>query len=241
MPLLDHFSPPLSRVRHWQAFHSAWANEIVRQLNHALLPEEFVAEPTVKIGSQVEIDVATLEQPSALGTENGGLAVATYAPPKPTLVFNADWSDQDVFEIQVQKEEGGLRLVAAIELVSPANKDRPSHREAFLRKCASYLQQGIALVIVDMIAAQRTGNLAAELTIALGHEAASKSEPNSMIAAAYRTILAGTETRVEVWQDQLRFGSELPTLPLWLDFDLPIPLDLEESYRATCETLRIRL
>src|SRR4051794_5969316 len=192
MPLLDHFSPPLSRVRHWQAFHTAWANEIVRQLNHSLLPEEFVAEATVKIGSQVEIDVATLEESSALQTK-GGLAVATYAPPKPTLVFSADWSDQDVFEIQVQKEEGGLRLVAAIELVSPANKDRPTHREAFLRKCASYLQQGIALVIVDMIAGQRTDNLAAELTIALGHQAASKSAPNSMIAAAYRTILSGTE------------------------------------------------
>ena len=35
----------------------------------------------------------------------------------------------DVFEVQVMRDEGPGRLVAAVELVSPANKDRPSHRE----------------------------------------------------------------------------------------------------------------
>src|SRR6185295_5698531 len=108
MPLLDHFSPPLSRDRHWDGFHSAWANEIVRQLNHDLLPEQYHAEPQIKIGAQVEVDVATLEQPAASQGNGGGLAVVAYAPPKPTFVFNADWGDQDVFEIRVQKEEGGM-------------------------------------------------------------------------------------------------------------------------------------
>jgi len=31
----------------------------------------------------------------------------------------------------------------------------------------------------------------------------------------------------------------LPTLPLWLAADMPVPVDLEQSYAATCELLRI--
>ena len=32
MPLRDHFHPPLKSRRHWEGFHSAWANTIVRNL-----------------------------------------------------------------------------------------------------------------------------------------------------------------------------------------------------------------
>ena len=35
--------------------------------------------------------------------------------------------------------------------------------------------------------------------------------------------------------------SSLPTLPLWIAVDVPIPIDLEQSYLATCEALRIRV
>jgi len=36
MPLLDHFRPPLSRERHWEAFHAAWAGSIADALNRVL-------------------------------------------------------------------------------------------------------------------------------------------------------------------------------------------------------------
>jgi len=36
MPLLDHFRPPLSRERHWEAFHAAWAGSITDALNRVL-------------------------------------------------------------------------------------------------------------------------------------------------------------------------------------------------------------
>ncbi|MBY0456241.1 MAG: hypothetical protein K2V38_02770 [Gemmataceae bacterium] len=63
--------------------------------------------------------------------------------------------------------EGGARLVAAVELVSPANKDRESHRRAFATKCAGYLAQGIALIVVDVVT-NRSGNLHAEILEVLG-------------------------------------------------------------------------
>ena len=33
MPLLDHFHPPLSEVRHWEAFHTRLATAISDYLN----------------------------------------------------------------------------------------------------------------------------------------------------------------------------------------------------------------
>ena len=44
---------------------------------------------------------------------------------------------------------------------------------------------------------------------------------------------------MEVWPERLAVGAALPTLPLWLDVDVCLPLRLEDSYMATCESLRI--
>ena len=84
MPLLDHFHPPLSKQRHWDSFHGAWAEAIARHLNEDLLPARYVAEARVKIGNRVEIDVATLEEGNGrvAASEDGGVAV--WAPPKPS-------------------------------------------------------------------------------------------------------------------------------------------------------------
>ena len=52
MPLLDHFHPPLSEERHWEAFHSKWANVLVDELNDTLLPAGYFAEPHVHMGAR---------------------------------------------------------------------------------------------------------------------------------------------------------------------------------------------
>src|SRR5207237_7588474 len=137
MPLLDHFRPPLSQRRHWDSFHGAWAEAMAVALNQSLLPERFVAEARVKLGGQVEIDVGTfVEDGMAPSSTPGG--VALWAPPKPVASAPLHVQDPDIFEVQVLSEEGGPRLVAAIELVSPANKDRPANRRLFAIQCASY-------------------------------------------------------------------------------------------------------
>ena len=57
----------------------------------------------------------------------------------------------DSYEIRVYQDLGGAELRAAIELISPSDKDRPGSRQTFAAKCAGYLKQGIALVIVDIV------------------------------------------------------------------------------------------
>jgi hypothetical protein len=107
-------------------------------LNQSLLPAGFVAEARVQLGGQVEIDVGTFAEDAAECTSGTG-GVALWAPPLPAATAPLDFRDPDVFEVQVIDEHEGPRLVAAIELVSPANKDRPANRRMFAVKCASYL------------------------------------------------------------------------------------------------------
>ena len=57
----------------------------------------------------------------------------------------------DDIEVQLYDLRDGKRLVAALELISPGNKDRAEARRAFGAKCVAYLQRGIGLVIVDIV------------------------------------------------------------------------------------------
>src|SRR5688572_26038928 len=144
MPLLDHFHPPLSRRRHWDSFHGGWAEAIAKHFNEDLLPEHFFAEARVNIKGSVEIDVGTFEDENGhekARDANGGVAI--WAPPRPVAAAPLDFAALDVIEVQVINDEEGPRVVAAIEFVSPANKDRPRSRKMFAVKCAAYLQEGI--------------------------------------------------------------------------------------------------
>ena len=238
MPLLDHFRPPLSQRRHWDSFHGAWAEAMATNLNESLLPERFVAEARVKLGGQVEIDVGTFaENGTTPSSESGGIAV--WAPPKPVATAAVDFQVPEVFEVQVLSEEEGPRLVAAIELVSPANKDRPANRRMFAVKCASYLHSGVSVIIVDVVT-ERTGNLHAELLELLRVQLSTPGQGvQDLYATAYRIVSAPQGLSLEAWAHSLTLGDTLPTLPLWLEPDLCLPLDLEATYHAACVARRI--
>src|SRR5262245_23646614 len=123
MPLLDHFHPPLHGPRRWEGFHHAWATFIATQLNQDTLPPGYFAESEVSLGPELEIDVATME---LTGSDGGGKKAdtATWTPPQPKLTARVDFSRLDAYEVRVYQDLGGAELRAAIELVSPANKDR---------------------------------------------------------------------------------------------------------------------
>ena len=75
-------------------------------------------------------------------------------------------------QVSIFNTEAGPVLAGAIELVSPANKDRSTHRDAFVSKCETYLRQGIGLVIVDVVTG-RKANLHNELLVRLARGSAS--------------------------------------------------------------------
>lgn len=228
--LRDHFRPPLGAERHWHSFHSAWATAIASGLNRRL-PEGYFAEPTVQFG--IEIDVAAFEDGG--GTVPASALDAGWADLAPTLTVALALLT-DVIEIGVFSREGGLTLVGAVELVSPANKDRPMSRDAFVTKCAAYLQRGLGLAIVDVVT-ERTANLHDELVARVGEPI--DSELGDLYAVAYRPVEREGQPRLDIWQERLTVGGRLPILPLWLRGGLCLPVELPAAYARACQDVRL--
>jgi hypothetical protein len=184
--------------------------------------------------------VATFVEHDAPAPRPGGTATLpsrTWTPPAPTIIVPAAFPD--AFEVLVFDGEGGARLVAAIELVSPANKDRDSHRRAFAIKCASYLCRGIALIVVDIVTSRRA-NLHGEIGQVLGQDIASALPPGATLyATAYRPIVRDGDARIEIWAEPLEVGRPLPTVPLALNAEIVLPVDLESTYTIACQRRRL--
>lgn len=238
MPLLDHFYPPLSRSLQWNSFHHSWAASIAYELNDRL-PRGFAARPHCVFG--IEIDAAALQD----RTIDPEPVRSWAAPPATRTVPFAIGADE--IEVLVYEQSGDMLLAGAIELVSPRNKDRTTAKDAFVGKCLAYLNQGVGVVVIDVVT-ERKGSLHNELLSRIA-----PTEPPflaELYAVAYRptsgkgTSAAGTKVRgegfVELWPESLELGRVLPTLPLWLLNGPCMRLDLEATYLSTLQHLRVR-
>jgi hypothetical protein len=240
MPLLDHFHPPVSERRSWEGFHGLWAAALVEKLNRDILAEEFFADMQVHVGSQVEVDIATLEESqgaNARATATTAALARAWAPPATDLVLPTVFPDD--IEVQVFATVTGTALVGAIELVSPGNKDRPQTRRAFAAKCVSYLTRGIGVIIVDIVT-NRLANLHNDVIGLLG-QAGPFLLPASAptYAVAYRPSRQPSGDQIEVWPMILQLGQSLPVLPLALRNAGVVPVDLEETYNEARERSRL--
>jgi Protein of unknown function (DUF4058) len=160
MPLRDHFRPPLDDSRSWDELHGAWPTVIVMALNR-ILPPRYVAAPRVHLGPNAEINVTAYEMETSessaarTGGADGGVATAVWAPPRPTFDVAVERPEQDEYEVRVYDTQRHRQLVAAVEIISPANKDRPEHRRAFVAKCTALLQQNVSVALVDLVTTRR--------------------------------------------------------------------------------------
>lgn len=243
MPLRDHFHSPVNDKHRWDAVHGGWPMEIVRTLFDRL-PDGYVAEPQVFHGSPFEVDVAAVEIDGRESTfdprENGG--VATLVAREPTLTAQADLSKLDEYEVRIYDVERGRTLVAAIEIVSPANKDRPSTRGHFSHKVATLLRHEVCVTIVDIVTLSQA-NLYAEFMAFIEKRDPTLSEPPpNLYATTLRTRMPARprdRAMLDVWFYPLAIGQPLPTVPVWISPERHVELPLEPSYQETCRLLHI--
>ena len=138
MPLRDHFRPPISKRSSWEGFHGGWPMEMVRSLLPHL-PEGYTAEPRVHLGNLYELDVNAYRDDfdatawSGDDEGRGGVTTATRKLSKPLLTLEADLTEEYEYEVLVFDESRNRQLVAAVEIVSPGNKDRPTTMKSFPR------------------------------------------------------------------------------------------------------------
>jgi hypothetical protein len=232
----------LSTERRWESFHSSWATRIADTLTERWLPANYIAEEHAHLGPSVEIDVATFEReaPAEAEPNVGGVALANlkvWTPPAPDAVVPSVFPD--TFEVRILSTETGPKLVAAIELISPGNKDRSAERRAFAVKCASYLFQGIGLIIVDIVTSRRANLHKEILHVMEAADAEQLAAEVFLYAVAYQPLRHDSQDQINVWCRPLALNQLLPTLPLSLRADLVIPLDLEATYAEACRRKRL--
>ena len=241
MALLDHFHLPLSAERRWESFHSNWATKLADALTEHWLPPNYIAEEHVHFGPSIEINVGTFEREASARGE-GGTAVATvgakvWSPPAADGVLPAVFPD--TFEVRVLSTDTGPKLVAAIELISPGNKDRPTERRAFAVKCASYLYQGVSVILIDIVT-NRRANLHNEILHVMETSESLQLPPEAnLYAVAYRPVRRNQRDEIDMWRIPLALGQPLPSLPLGLHADLVIPVDFEATYDNVCRRKRL--
>jgi hypothetical protein len=216
----------LSLRCHRHSFHNAWATYLSSDLNRRL-PAGYFAEANVQFG--IEIDIAAFEEAGV--TLGAGWIAASPTRTVPIAVAT------DVVEVLIYVSTGGPTLTGAIELVSPANKDCPAHREAFVSKCAALLRKGIGMVIVDVVT-DRRANLHDELLTRL-HAPAEVPLDADLYATAYRVVQRGEQPSLDIWQEPPVIGRPLPILPLWQRGEVCLQVDLPATYERTCREQRI--
>jgi hypothetical protein len=134
-------------------FHTAWIIHLKEALNTGLLPEGFYAQSEQHAGRTIA-DILTLqvgEQRSSIVPGSGPVAVAQ-APPQvsrkaiagPGAVGRATRSTLAI------RHASNHRVVALVEVLSPANKDRLSSVQDFVDKAHAALQHDCHLLVVDL-------------------------------------------------------------------------------------------
>ncbi len=245
MPLRDHFRPPVWNQTSWEGFHGGSPMMMVLDLAPRL-PKGFVAEPRVHLGSYFEIDVCTFEKDGNKDSHsdrdpatNGGIGTATLAPPAPTLTVDVDFPDQYVYEVLIFDQARDRKLVAAVEIVSPANKDRAESRQLFIAKCANLLRNDVCVSVVDLVTVRRFNLYTELLTLLEQTDPAMSPDPPPIYAATCRKRHVGRTTKLDTWAQPLVVGESLPSLYIWLTDTVFVSLDLEAAYEQTCRALQI--
>lgn len=212
----------------WEGVHLLWMTDLLRDLK-GRLPAGFRAYlgsgPAVAVGAPaLRPDVAIRahqepsEVPEAVGSPSVGgepdveLAVAAIDP-APALFVERDG-----------------RLVAAVELVSPRNKDRPVGRATYLSRYAGYLIEGVHLLLVDVH--RRPAGFSFADGIARELQIENQPSLPPPLAVSYRVgEPAATGGRLlAIWRRPLLPGERLPTLPLYLEVNLSVAVNLEATY-----------
>src|SRR6516225_10716498 len=126
----------------------------------------------------------------------------------------------------------GHRLVALLEIVSPANKDRAEHVEEFAAKVVSALDLGVHVLILDLFApgphdpSGMHGAIRERLDLSEEANEVPAEEPLTLVSYA-----AGPQ--VEVYREQVAVGAALPEMPLFLRPDRYVNVPLESTYQAS--------
>src|SRR5262245_42376243 len=137
----------------YHAFHVGWIGQLQDALNGGLLPSGYYALAEQHAGKRIA-DVLTLHAspPSvelpALPPLGGGTAVAEVLPRLQKRI--AAPGARARRRTLALRHVSHHRLVALLEIISPANKDRAQHVTEFVDKAVAALDVGVHVLVADL-------------------------------------------------------------------------------------------
>jgi len=217
-------------------FHTAWTAALRSTLNDGLLPQGYYALAEQHAGRAIT-DILTLhaspEPPERawLPPDTGGIAVAE-APPRVRRKHTVEPAALARRRSLAIRHVSGHRLIALIEIVSPANKDRVRHIEELVDKAVSALERGIHLLLLDLIppGPHDPSGIHGFILECLEQY----GDPYILPADAPLTLasyVAGP--RVDIYLEHPAVGVPLAEMPLFLRPDRYINVPLEPTYQST--------
>jgi hypothetical protein len=223
----------------WEGMHHLWIAELLRWVK-ARLPSGYRAyigsAPLLAVGAPPEKpdvgvrrwdgETSSVPNAPANGPQGPG-DVAQTEPDEEIAVATLD-PGSSLFV------ESHGRLVAAVELISPRNKDRPTARDAYLARYLGYLLEGVHLLLVDLHRRPLEFSFAERIASELQFRQPALPPP---FAVSYRVgEPAATGGRLlAIWRRPLAVGAPLPALPLPLTVNLSVSMELEPTYMRAAE------
>lgn len=218
----------------FHAFHHGWIEELSRALNRGILPDTFYALPE-QHAAGFGPDVLTLqgsgedkdEAEDTAAPRNGGLLVAA-----PKLQVTAE-TDMEFYRRKqksvVIHHISGDRIVAMIEIVSPGNKSTRHALHKFIKKAAELLDQGIHLLIVDVLPPGRRDpqGMHAAIWDEIAGQEFKLPAGQALALATYETDLS-----IRTYVQTRAIGDVLPDMPLFLAPNACVQVPLEMTYQA---------
>ncbi len=220
--------------RGWDGVHLLWLAQLLDWVQPRL-PAGFrayvgsVPALTLETGNgKPDVTVRGWRGPTADPIPALGLALApdreTVAAftPDALRALHVDWHGQ---------------LIAAIELVSPRNKDRLDSKVRYARRYLGYLRQGVHLMLVDVFAQPAGFSFADAISDDLGLGEAPTPPPFAISYRVGAQVPNGDAmgTQVAVWCRTMEAGQRLSELPLSLDEDAAVVIDLETTYHEAAK------
>lgn len=214
----------------WEGVRIYWMGEIAQWLKPRL-PKGYRAiigsSPFAHIG-------VSLGKPDVSVTKNGPASPPPSNSPSRT---SSDSLQPDYETVVATLEEDRTvliekdnRLVSAIEIISPANKDRPDRRSQYGARYLGYLRAGVHLLLIDVHA--RPFQFSFAQLIAAELQIVDRPAPPTPQAASYQ-VGAGAPFGgrfLAVWQRTLAIASALPSIPIAISVEDIVSVDLESTY-----------
>ncbi len=208
------------------SFHNGWMTELHNALNGGLLPPGFYALMEQHAGKLVAS--RPNRAPPPLPPTDGGLALAE-APPRVRWRLTGSETYRQRRRTLALRHVSGHRLVALLETVSPANKDRPESVEEFAAQVVEALDLGVHLLVLDLIPPGRHDPRGVHGAV-WNHFDEGPYDPPAGEPLTVASYAAGPP--VEAYVDHLGVGGVLPDMPLFLRSDRYVPVPLEAAYQA---------